>query len=540
MSNKPASSFDEFEHYFSDEELHSMRQLLESGAVQKATQLGLNSWSYLIKLDGELFECEVKYNVKSIKSGHCACGIKGTKKICKHMLLAAYWHILKVFRRKQIEPATKFHASALNELPQADLVFLLQSLIRTNQKNKRWLDFLLRLEKLDSLDFQAIYKHSEDYYHQYCKEHQNLLQQEKQLITISQELYFAGMKSYGATNIIKACYFVLAAIQMVHLHSLQHNQINRSKMIQLVLRFEETLKMILADILAPQSLNKISKQVFEFIHTHHYQAFHPKTNLYLLLHEKNKSKDIERKLVSIIKNKCLETPSTLESLTIWNIFYQISPVDFKQFPNSTEFKRTKPYGALLSFLGSTTEVLDEKTFWTLMSTLYVKLNDPMKKLAFEYARNRLPSMSCLEELQILLQMYYDFNESDILKLYFLCPCDPSTQKKTVEASFTSFGWTEQTQPSQFMDLYIATYDWNALHRILNNTDELETLMKYDVHLPDAYRKLLIVRYADYLSKFKNTNAGPKAKEYLKLIGKHLLKYYPGQLKSLTEPEAMGI
>ena len=120
-----AIDFDHYSYLFSEEELFEFKQLIDAGAVMRANQIRLNLWNYLLRMDGIQLECELGFNTKTIKSVLCACGHRGTTKLCRHAKLLALWHITRIYQRQS--PRTDVSSKLLESLrnsKQEDLCFL--------------------------------------------------------------------------------------------------------------------------------------------------------------------------------------------------------------------------------------------------------------------------------------------------------------------------------------------------------------------------------------------------------------------------------
>ena len=540
MADKKSLQFDEFEHFFPEGELHHMHQLLENGAVQRAVQNQLNAWNYLIRYDTDQFECEVRYNLRSVKQGLCACGFKGTSRFCKHVLLATFWHVLKVYRRKHSVSRNTLKSLEFHHFVKDDLINFLQAMLRFNPKSRYWLDFVMDAEKVKSLDFESCHRLTQSYLDHFNAEHKTAISQEKQLLLITQELYYLGMKAYSEADPMKASLLVYTALKTLFSQWKDKGNINKDRLIQAAIRYEDALQQLLHGIIAPQTLNAFIHEIFAFLESDVYHPCHPKLNLYQLLLNKFRSKEIERKVVHQLKEKCLLANSTVDGLLIWHLLYETDHQAFLRFLKSSEFSKKQSYATIVSYIGLYGKDMSSSLLWSLCNNFYHKWNISLKKQAVQYLMMLQPSSSEVKEVSILLHMYLDFNSRELLEFYFSTPVDVHALKDIALQIFKDPSSMRKDNHDPYLDLYLVTSDWKNLINALLKSNNIDCIMQYDVFIPEKERQMVVDKYKEYLDQFKKSNVGPKAKERLKEIGKHIMNYYAKSLPTMMGTESLRL
>ncbi|MBK9108047.1 MAG: hypothetical protein IPM92_06585 [Saprospiraceae bacterium] len=535
-------NFDEFEHLFTEAELFSMQQTLESGALIKANQVTKNTWNYCLRYGGILTDCEVKYNLKSVKQVHCACGFKGNSKLCKHSQHIIYWHIIKIHQRSNDIMYVSDSKAEINlqNNTQDELAFYLKSLVRNNPKAKKWLEFLLKLGQFKEIEISNIVEESNQFILFLNELSKNAITQEKNILQLSNDLYYASLRYYSLSDVNRACSIMIAAIEILYIQMAKRKTLNVQKFHLAIEKYLDALNQILTAIIAPQSLNTFLRYLMEFTRSKNYYPSKKDLNLFTTIRSRLKHKTIEKELVDTLQSKCLESVNHPFEFYTWDIYYQLDSDGFLRFLKSPAFSKKVTPAGILTYLGTRGKELDSKYYFELFKWIFPKLNNDLQELSITYLLDQDINWQFNSDHELILRLYLSSKNSNLLKVYFNLEIEKNILYQTAMDFFTLNGFILEEHPDIYFDLLLDSQQFKLLANELCRIGTIEQIMHYDPELPIDAKLILLKAYSDYFKNFRKHNIGPKATKRLRLISMHLMKHYSMVMSTIKNPEEFAI
>ncbi|MBK8955669.1 MAG: hypothetical protein IPM34_08940 [Saprospiraceae bacterium] len=509
-----------------------MQQLIDSGALIKANQTSKNSWNYCLRYDGMLTDCEIKYNQKSLKQVVCACGFRGSKRLCKHSQIIVYWHLLKIYRRSA-GPAnefSEFKENDLQKLSAEELRFYLKALMRNNPKAQKWVELLHAMGTCREMDIHSMFQACQNFSVFLNDLHKNQVSREKNLLQLSNDLYNTSLRFYSLSEVNRACSIMIAAIQLLYTQIQTRKVINTQKFHQAIIKYTDALNQILTAIIAPQALNSFLRHLIEFSKSDAYYPAHKECNLFNSIRNRIKNKSIEKELVASLQNKCLESIHHPFAFYTWDVYYQTDALGFLKFLKSPVFARKNAFPNILNFLGTRNKQLEQSFYLELLRYILPNLNRDLQILAATYLNAMHIQMSSLEDKQLFIQLYLVSKNQNLLTQYFSSEGSVDKLYDIAQQMLEKAQLPIEESLEIELELLFYSQQYQSLTDKLMAQESIDLIMKYDANLPAQAKTRLIKSYGIYLTNFKLNNIGPKATRRIKQITSHLMAHYSKEHK----------
>ncbi len=534
-SSKSNINFDFIEFEISEQDLELFKMSISQGCIRRVDQLTANKWHYLLKYDDKLLEVEITYNKNSIKQFQCACGARSSGKMCKHVQLACYWHVVTINSQNKSKSLSRpFTSNQLEHSSEEDLRYYLSFLSRQSQINKEWLHFF---DSARSTSPHPIEKYITliDHFVQYIDQHtRHSISKIKYLLQFYEELYYISFYHYKQSNIEEAISALLAGIHKLQEWHIQLDWKNQSRFVNINEKFHSALEQFLSSIIAPRALSKILKMISGVMIRPEYLILNSKSNLFKLVKHLNKKSNHDKSYFNDIILKLDQNIREEYKYNLLNYLYEEYPAELKGYLIKKEI--TKSVYWVIGWLDWHHKKMDTDYLLDLYCCIYDASTIEMKSHIALKIADLYPQNHKTDSGNLLIKLYLDTGHLKLLDVYF------KDQTFTHE-KFDLFLRNLQTELSdkkltqtQKFELAIYSKQWTLLIGLFQHSEDLEMLLKYDSRLPEEFHAQLIELYIAFTKKYLESHVGHKSHVKLEQITRHIKALYSSKLQAAYAKE----
>ncbi|MBK6546543.1 MAG: hypothetical protein IPG12_14895 [Saprospiraceae bacterium] len=523
-SVKPNLIFDLLEYEISDIDLEYFKTSIDQGCVKKVNQLSSSKWLYLIRYDSSLLEIEVIYNKNSIKLFQCACGAKSPSKICKHALLAAYWHHLKIHTNEsRNHRETLLNKELLQSLTKEDLEYFLVFLTKNNLLNREWVHFFISARnptKYPYTKYQDLLNRFSLFLNSFTR---NPASQTKYKLQLLDEVYQLAFYHYNQSNTEEAIHAILSGITFLHQWNTNAPLKNASKLFHLNEKFHLAISQFILLIIAPQALNKLINLILQIASSDEYQVIHQNSNLYEIIHNRKSSQELAKDLFLNITSK-LKLPINIE--------FKHNLLDYLYFKNKSKLltyliqtDKAINYNLSLNWIESRKRKISEDWIYQLYLKAYEDTSGDLKKHCANLISELLLKGNILFDTILYYKFYIETGDSKYLELYFSNFDLNSTEIQESVTTYNKAFGKQKLSFYQTLDIAYFSRQYQELVLLLKEAPDLDCITKYDISLPDEYQLEVVQIYLNQIKTFLEGHAGYKANLKIEELIKHVKQYY---------------
>lgn len=529
-SSKSNINFDFIEFEISEQDLELFKMSISQGCIRRVDQLTANKWHYLLKYDDKLLEVEINYNKNSIKQFQCACGARSTGKMCKHVQLACYWHVVTIkSQNKSKSRSRQYTSNQLEHSSEEDLRYYLSFLSRQSQINKEWLHFFDAARSTSTHPFEK-YISLIDHFVQYIDQHtRHSISKIKYLLQFYEELYYISFYHYKQSNIEEAISALLAGIHKLQEWHIQLDWKNQSRFVNINEKLHSALEQFLSSIIAPRALSKILKMISGVMIKPEYLILNSRSNLFKLVNHLNKKSNHDKSYFNDIILKLDQNIREEYKYNLLNYLYQEYPSELKGYLIKKEI--TKSVYWVIGWLDWHHKKMDTDYLLDLYCCIYDASTNDMKshialKIADLYTQNHKTDSG-----NLLIKLYLDTGHLKLLDVYF-------KDHTFTHEKFDLFLHNLQTElygkkltQIQKFELTIYSKQWTLLIGLFQHSEDLEMLLKYDSRMPEEFHTQLIELYIAFTKKYLESHVGHKSHVKLEQITRHIKTLYSTKLQA---------
>ncbi len=513
-------NFSNFEYFISEADMASFKQRIDAGAIVKANQSSKYSWTYALKEEGSLVECEVQYSSVGLKSYHCGCGSKDVKKPCLHVLILMFWHIRKIILRNQ-SPFQSSDAWELENLQQHELIHIIKLLSNTSESSKNWVSYISNLLQVKNPSFDTVLEMISNNTSHIKKLYKNEASVLKYLLISMREVYHVALMAYQNNESEKAITLLAAGLLCNYEFSNSLQTFSKSKFSAQSLKFQSALDEIVPTIIAPVSRHKIMKILFEVLKNQNYSALHYDVNLFQLMHRLNLKKSQKEELLTEILHRIKGKLSDELKLLHLDLLYMVEASYFvSRIPKLVHSQILAPY-ILSNWLNTRKGRVQSVHALLLYKELFPLLTKEVKQFSLPHVLKYYGNVMSGSPDLFLIDIYYELQSVSALevfdRLYSIRNYGPENILRYLKLKHHVISSIFAVQA----DIFLCIMDWDNLLDVLLKSDDIDIIMRYDEKLPEKLRSQLKGMYLNKLIDIKNNFVGQESSKRVQFILSHL-------------------
>ncbi len=329
---------DEIEFILPEPTFQMIKDAYNHGRVQKASELSKNYWSYQIKHEDKLLECELKYGKNQVSKILCACGRTNIKQPCLHAWIAAYWHYKKVVceknQNKPVKEKVRLEHLDFSKTELSELTRFIQLTIKLNKNLETWVQLIIpSIENGVSVFHQFTTFLNNFNPHKSTVNKNNKLKLYKEQLLAIDFIYEQALHDFIQGSLEKAFYKMLACFIKLSEWLPEYKLHNHAKMMKLNNNLYHATDQALKSIKSAELSESLFKSSMDILTSNINSPVHYKENIYQLLLNNTKTKNQKKIIEDHIKHLCCNRIWLLNN-EVETIFFLINNLDF------TEFKKT--------------------------------------------------------------------------------------------------------------------------------------------------------------------------------------------------------
>ncbi|MBV6471978.1 MAG: hypothetical protein JPMHGGIA_00229 [Saprospiraceae bacterium] len=534
-----AIDFDHYSYLFSEEELFEFKQLIDAGAVMRANQIRLNLWNYLLRMDGIQLECELGFNTKTIKSVLCACGHRGTTKLCRHAKLLALWHITRIYQRQS--PRTDVSSKLLESLrnsKQEDLCFLTELSLKYDQRLKDWFALFIKASDSSPEELEQQWALVTDFLRQLNLQIKSKIGRERKYLLLGQTYYQLALQQFAKGELARAAVLLIITHRLALYLLRNFEPVNPARFAQLASQTCHALDEVLKGIIAPESREFFITRLSEEVSKDEYFPHDASNNLFVILLSIVQQSSSRESLKALLQEKCLKAPFDAYVEASWNTCLRLDPEGFAalfiQLPEHKKMLAPNVAG----FIATHYAQIPGSQCFELIRSLTPRLNDGLQKMLAQIFPFIGYKPISVHEFQFAAELYAKFPDPGILQWLFSSPENRKEKGKwLLQAIDDRLDNIDSRNELKYEVLYHGAFHQELVDRLIESGN-IHAIMQYDHRIDPALRLKLFSAFKTHITDYRLHNAGPKAKREVRRLLLHLDSHYrthlpPGLFKNIT-------